>query len=340
MGGHCGLESWAHNSLVRHAVSHSLVGPYVAKEVVQQAVSHNAYPVLHNGTFYVHHIGGGTSNNFIVGCTNGTTPLPESGNAANDVKRASGIHPQPTVLTAATPSGPWTDRNITCDPAPCPYWSNPAVFIWPNGSSILLLSMRAAKTSNASCAVPPWHCADGGFQVAMAPTPLGPFRPVLGSWGVSPINTQECEDSYVWVNKRGYHAIFHCWGRPGGDSGGYAWSRDGVHWSTSTRPFRRDNPELSSPELPFIDTIAQSDGSTQQYYQRQRPKLVLNDDGTPAALLTGVDAKSENHPNSWQKYCQGRDGRKMTAFGCDLTITHLQLIRQRGSTAPAPPHSP
>jgi predicted amidohydrolase len=312
MGGHCGLESWENNSLVRHAVSHTLIGPYMPQEMVQQAMSHNAYPVEHNGTFYIHHIGDGNSTGFTAGCTNGTTP-PDSGNFVRQ-----NISRVPAVLTGVTPSGPWVDEKITCDPAPCPTWSNPAVFIFPNGSTVLLLSMRTAKGVNTT--------NSGGFQVAKAPTPLGPFKPVLGDWSISPINTKNCEDSFVWVNERGYHAIFHCYGRPGGDAGGYAWSLDGRKWNTTTPRFAHDPP--SDPELPFTDTVAQSDGSTTAYYQRQRPKLFLND-GTPAGLITGIDAKSKNHPEPWQRFCHGAAGHAMKGAGCDLTITHLQLIRQR-----------
>jgi len=98
------------------------------------------------------------------------------------------------------------------------------------------------------------------------------------------------------ANARGYHAIFHCYGHPGGDVGGYAWSVDGREWNAATN-------WSSNPELPFTDTIAQADGSTQKYYQSQRSKLFLNEDGTPAALITGLDAKSKPHPEPWQKYC-------------------------------------
>ena len=320
MGGHCGLESWCGNSLIRHAVSDNLVGPYEPREVVQQAMSHNAYPVLHNGTFYVHHIGNGHTHTFTAGCTNGTTP--ESAGCGMPPPPPGPGSPPPTpaaVLTGASASGPWVDQNITCDPAPCPTWSNPAAFIFPNGSTVLLLSMRTTQRLNATV---------GGFQVAKAPTPLGPFKPVLGDWGVSPINTEGCEDSFVWVNERGYHAIFHCYGRPGGDSGGYAWSLDGRSWNTTTNPLKWQPP--AHPDLPFTDTIAQSDGSTQKYYQRQRPKLFFGDNGAPAALITGLDAKSKNHPNPWQQCCEGKaGGTQMKAIGCDVTITHMQLIRQR-----------
>ena len=41
MQGHCGLDTWQHNSIIRHAVSASVDGTYEAREVVMGVFAHN-----------------------------------------------------------------------------------------------------------------------------------------------------------------------------------------------------------------------------------------------------------------------------------------------------------
>ena len=167
----------------------------------------------------------------------------------------------------------------------------------------------------------------GGFNLAVAPTPQGPFRPVGGSWHYQSINTSslpfnhvghskyaECEDGFVWVNKRGeFHAVFHCYtdgGQP--DMGGHAFSSDEGHtWTYQA-------------ERPWTNVVQHEDGTHINYYQRQRPHLVLDNDGAILALVTGVKVKNPNKPYSWQQYC-GDIGNWLCAPVCDQVVTHMQL---------------
>jgi hypothetical protein len=83
---------------------------------------------------------------------------------------------------------------------------------------------------------------------------------------------------------------------------------------------------------PFDETVALSDGTNITYGQRQRPHLVLHNDGVPGvapsgsprALVTGLKLFN-NDPNGqlpWMKRCGGA-----MEPGCDKTITHLQRIK-------------
>ena len=156
MGGNCGMASWQSNSQLRHATSDRMEGPYLATEpLVLGPYSHNAMPILHNGTVYVWHVGEGAPNlQYITNCTNGTTPCP------NDVRGCPGYPPPPAPAHAPSrrsvgdtarkvegiamkskgANGPWETAPITCTDGPngpgsCPpSISNPSLYIFPNGA--------------------------------------------------------------------------------------------------------------------------------------------------------------------------------------------------------------
>ena len=64
-------------------------------------------------------------------------------------------------------------------------------------------------------------------------------------------------------------------------------------------------------------------GTNTTHYMRQRPKLLLNDQGKPTHLLTGLPLQSVNRPLLWQQWCTGTG---MVTPSCDLTETHIQRI--------------
>ena len=57
--------------------------------------------------------------------------------------------------------------------------------------------------------------------------------------------------------------------------GGHAWSTDGINWST---------PRVGA----FDTTIQFSDGTSMKCERRERPQMVLDKDGRPVALVTGM----------------------------------------------------
>ena len=180
------------------------------------------------------------------------------------------------------------------------------------GTTLLLQTLRPPDPS--------------GFNLAVAPTPQGPFKPLGGSWSYQSINTSsnqpfdkakgkyaECEDGFVWVNGRGeFHAVFHCYtngGQP--DMGGHAFSTDGHTWTYQA-------------ERPWDNVVQHLDGTNITYHQRQSPHLVLDDQGGVLALVTGVKVANVNRPYPWQQFC---DGYWLCAPGCDQVVTHMQLTR-------------
>lgn len=337
MVNHCGLSTWQKNSRIIHASASSLSGPYKMKGEVMPPFAHNANPIViphepYKGHYAVFHVGFGSSMGSLSKCNNGTTPNGvghEEPEVANSCKP---VHPEPIPLKksisvphAESPAGPWAFETQTCvgpnlssDVGGCPHFSNAAPLILANGTTLLL---------HSGC--PGWQ--QSGLNLAIAPQWTGPFRPAKGqnAWYTPSIETISqthpggCTDPFFWLDPRGrYHSLFHChWTE--GDAGGHAFSNDGLRWTTSaTRP--------------WSEVITLSDGTSITYEQRQRPHLVLNNDGvagvspsgSPAALVTGLKIfnKNERGNEPWMQWCKG-----CMSPGCDQTATHLQPI-SRDST--------
>ena len=121
-------------------------------------------------------------------------------------------------------------------------------------------------------------CSTEGIAVTRCPAdddaaPCDPPDdvPVFGHTG---------EDPHVFVDHRGrYHMLFNalpyrC--RPKFEQGGHAWSADGVRWEP--------RPRIGA----FDSTIRFTDGSSVQCERRERPQMVVGEDGRPIALVSGV----------------------------------------------------
>lgn len=137
---HCPLGSWGTNSVVSHAVSDSASGPFVKKEVVQQAFHHNptiAYDAS-SDTFLLISIGNGsaTPNN----CTKNKNAFNSTGTEKGHVSdpAAAGLI---TLSHAKSANGPWT-----LEPGPMlsgrpgkwdEFVTNPSVYIFENGTVIM-----------------------------------------------------------------------------------------------------------------------------------------------------------------------------------------------------------
>jgi len=77
-------------------------------------------------------------------------------------------------------------------------------------------------------------------------------------------------------NARGWHALFHsdC-EKTGAPGGGHGFSVDGKTWTLH-------------PHNAYGHTIEMVDGTTWSCTRRERPKLILDDEGRPTHLLNGV----------------------------------------------------
>lgn len=81
-------------------------------------------------------------------------------------------------------------------------------------------------------------------------------------------------------------------GAEGGWSGGHAFSKDGITWSTISRAYNT--------------TVQLEDGSSIRFISRERPKLLMGPNGRPAYLSNAVQPKQ--------------------AAGADSGVTHTLVV--------------
>ena len=109
----------------------------------------------------------------------------------------------------------------------------------------------------------------------------GPYTKVQND----PLFMAPNEDPFVWRDKRGhYHMLLHSVEADGGFGAGPKVGRHAFARNYSG-PWTFDNRTLA-----FSTEVKYNDGSTTNYYRRERPQLYFSDDGemTPLLMTTGV----------------------------------------------------
>eukprot|EP00658_Telonema_sp_P-2_P052700 TRINITY_DN4095_c0_g1_i1.p1 TRINITY_DN4095_c0_g1~~TRINITY_DN4095_c0_g1_i1.p1 ORF type:complete len:311 (+),score=24.15 TRINITY_DN4095_c0_g1_i1:366-1298(+) len=204
MAGGCDLGTWQSNSMIVSAVADAPDGPYDQKvQPVTGPWSHNAMISRHpNGTYFLFHIGDGTTKRGIANCSSRPDPFYP-------------FHEPPSCNTHASDrlEGPWR-------PAPgIPAINNPAPFFFDNGTTLIY----------------------GRTDVHWAPSIDGPWDPSHKRTTVPVSGKMVPEDPFVWREPRGFHMLFNansghsnCAAKT--PCGGHAWSRDGLAWSVPTIP--------------------------------------------------------------------------------------------------------
>jgi hypothetical protein len=124
--------------------------------------------------------------------------------------------------------------------------------------------------------VPSPTCATAGIAVTRCPSDDAPCaRPTD-----APVFVHAGEDPHVFADHRGhYHMLFNALPRrcvPKFEQGGHAWSVDGVRWEP--------HPRIGA----FNATLRFTDGSSVRCERRERPQMVLGEDGRPVAMVSGV----------------------------------------------------
>lgn len=192
---------------------------------------------------------------------------------------AEAVTPFTLHFSVDGPTGPFHpyDTNFTNVPLNSTGFSmqnwNPAPHLMPDGSVRVMVHTLTA----------PW----AGESVAHASTWRGPYTFLTGNLDYC----EKCEeDPFMWTDKRGnWHVLYHRMFDPigvGGErdpspiptpgwSGGHAFSRDGLNFSTITRA--------------YSTYVALHNGTTVNMVRRERPKLVFGPGGDPEFLSNGVE---------------------------------------------------
>lgn len=324
----CTLRHWTTNSEVVFAVSETATGPYKEQFQIIPPWAHNPEAILTaDGEVAVFTLGNGVEPNSWgpeARCEPGepcapggscpppppvpnapTRPLPPCRPANGKTpatpcpKGNSSMH----FLIHHAPKDGYTDRknwqayNATILDFPDVFrlnnggnW-NPAPVALPDGRVRVMVHTGYAGFLGDNQTLGGWS----GEVIMEAASWRGPYR-IITSRDITSCTKCE-EDPFMWVDHRNHwHALYHrmfdnstacegyfkwntpaCPFRPQAEcrwSGGHSYSADGIHWSPISRAYNT--------------TVHLQDGGAVSFVSRERPKLVMGDDGRPAFLSNAV----------------------------------------------------
>ncbi|KAJ5752438.1 hypothetical protein N7520_009355 [Penicillium odoratum] len=262
----CGLDYWSPYSRIIRAESVHPLGPYTLKQVIVSAFAHNPSVVWseRDKVFLLYHIGcsqdvPAVCENMEFSCGPGNTVNGESGISV--LSSEDLVHWSSRGRVVSGSNGGW-DADVT-NPAP--------LHVVDVGTDETMLAYRGC----------PFNC-NGTERINVA-SALGYTGPYTGHSG--PVFEEPSEDPFVWVDKRGnFHMLVHSLLPDAGFGDGPNVGRRGYSKSW-------DGPWVFDMETVAFDTkVLFSDGSSIEYYRRERPSLFFSEDGemTPLFLSTGV----------------------------------------------------
>lgn len=260
IAGSCGISTWSRMSQGVHAVSKSVAGPYQRVGVIIPTQAHNIYYIQNppDGLHLIYHIFGGDnpeSCNPYLSCTNGSTPGSHGGLRPPPTPWApptcpfvSGAH----VHWAKSLDGPWISAGlIQANRTGMPNstdqsgTSNPAPYIFPNGTVLMLGRGRDSDRFRNGTAV-----INHNIFLYRAPAWNATYQwvPSDGVDGALAIGNGRIptEDPVLWKGRRGFHILLHS--HPDLT---HAYSLDAIHWRWSPEVCPRHcAPPISSSPPP------------------------------------------------------------------------------------------
>jgi hypothetical protein len=249
----CGLSGWRPTSFVARAESTTgPQGPYHWVQNVTGSFRHNTY--VHWSP---------ADEKYLLWTIGVSVPDPTSCKSVSKESWPNNI----SVSSSSSIRGPWSPFHITVNgtnPAPWPLWSP------DNHTSAIALVAEDLRIFTADR----WDAAYTLINTA--------------PWNTSDYSPTWAEDPFVWRDKRGnWHALAH-WMIDIVEKNGTKYPRVGAHMYSRTL----EGKWYFKLQEAFNSTIAFTDGSTETFNRRERPKLFFSDDGevTPLYLVTGVQA--------------------------------------------------
>eukprot|EP01062_Namystynia_karyoxenos_P010983 TRINITY_DN13925_c0_g1_i1.p1 TRINITY_DN13925_c0_g1~~TRINITY_DN13925_c0_g1_i1.p1 ORF type:complete len:800 (+),score=200.38 TRINITY_DN13925_c0_g1_i1:86-2401(+) len=181
------------------------------------------------------------------------------------------------ALYSTSPAGPWSIKSVS---VPCN--NNVVPLQLRNGTVVLAGQCTRAKPGEWANPLPGADVEQIIFAVADRWD--GPFSPVGPDEGVAWNVYEPGEDPTLWQDKRGaIHILFHGYQWQGLWPGMHAYSLDGSagSWGLSRRLDGRGA---------FSTEVSWADGSpSTRFFRRERPELILDSEGNPDTLLTGIE---------------------------------------------------
>ena len=183
---------------------------------------------------------------------------------------------------------------------------NPGPLLRPDGSTYLYYRADGMD-------LPPPTCSDEGIAMQICPVAESCHPP-----NDTPLFGHTGEDPSVFIDHRGnFHMLFNALPYkcvPKFQQGGHAWSKDGIHWSTS--------PRVGA----FDTTIQFTDGTSIKCERRERPQMIVGVDSKPVALITGLTGCPKGLLNRTDAHVGNNDGNAKFYRGGDDSFTLVQLM--------------
>jgi hypothetical protein len=304
LAGDCGLGSWGSSSMIISATADAPDGPFDMQTAIPVLgiEAHNAMISKHpNGSYFLFHIGCGTTRNRTVGCTPHTFKPCGGWNESNQFLLPNGsfpagyLEPEPaTTHISESLHGPWR-------PAPnVPTVNNPCPYFFDNGTT-LLFDRNTVRWASSVDYTGTWQQRTTIVDI--------PF--INGSsWnnGSSANGTDRPEDPGVWRDKRGnFHMLFnansgHVTCPSGKPCGGHTWSTNGLDWALPTIPA-------------FGTVIHYEDNTTIDWGYVERPQVAQDTDGTLLTLYLGQSQLRYHDAHSLAiMFCQKGDADCVTTI--------------------------
>jgi hypothetical protein len=280
----CGLDYWAPYSRIIRAESRSgPAGPYTFAAEVQGTFAHNPTVVYSpaDKEWLLYHIGCPTkvadtcqTKHFTCGAGNNNNG--ESGISVMSSSDLRTWRPKGQILKGNDGAG-W-DADVT-NPSAFPLFSNG---IDSHDTRAVLLAYRGC----------PYNCSGAELiNLALSETGYtGPYKKLQQG----PVFPNDNEDPFIWRDKRGnYHMLLHSLEPEGGFGDGpkvgrHAWAR---HYAG---PWT-----FGSKTLAFSTQVEYNDGSTVDFFRRERPQLYFSDDGKMSPLFLGTGVQPRDSPMSY-----------------------------------------
>jgi hypothetical protein len=293
--GHCGFNQWATNSRVVHAVADRPDGKYKVQGVVWPVWAHNPAVVRAPTGEWVMTFVSNTSErvrSFEARCD------ADGRVVANSSIKDSLPELQHNFMSVAPgPEGPWStpvpiDKPL--DDAVPPFLNQHE---WPNRNTNIVLSIQPDGSMvglwRRCCSPPPRYRPVGGGSASVIFSVHATDWRNVSTWRASgrpvlpELAANGYEDPHIYKDpapsRTGvFHSVFHDmvggWHQPEFNNtrvGAHAYSSDGGHTWVDTG-------------VAFNLSVRFTDGSETAFIQRERPHMLLNEQGQPTHLVSGV----------------------------------------------------
>lgn len=281
----CGIGYWEPNSRVVHSVADKYEGPYAFDSVVIAPFAHEPNAVRSPSGDWV-----------IYATVRHPAGWEENCSAGQPTKHSASEGPPPRhtyMVQSKSPYGPWSEPVLVLQ-ANYSVWDNRSALVDTNLAVVILDTGRAVgiwrKCENTPGTVCEFECCTfPHLLVADNWADPASYRPHSDRQLFDGIKPYGAEDPMLWVAKDGIvHAILHDEQGPARTTaiGRHAYSSDGG----ATWHYAQDDA--------YNGTVVWREGGVASLFRRERPHMIVSDDGLPLAISNGVQ-ESTGTDRSW-----------------------------------------